>query len=173
MGFHQVVSCSLEAFWFCYSVLKSPEKNIKEQQKEKKRRNKKRGKKSKRQHRRGFVCVFFSFVQWCFMITMVSRLTSLAQSSLGPTYYHRWMISQLAFFTNVVLVLPCYLLSATYSSTYIPTIASQGFLCQHWYTLFKVADLSVAFPILWSKVRTGKSLCEQVEHEFLAVATPR
>jgi hypothetical protein len=48
----------------------------------------------------------------------------------------------------VVLVLPCYLLSATYSSTYIPTAASQGFSCQHRYTLFKVVDLLVAFPIL-------------------------
>jgi hypothetical protein len=34
--------------------------------------------KNKRQHRRGFVCVFFSFEWWCFVITFVSRLTSLA-----------------------------------------------------------------------------------------------
>jgi hypothetical protein len=32
--------------------------------------------------------------------------------------------------------------------------------------------LLVAFPILWSKVRTGKSLCEQVERECLTAATP-
>jgi hypothetical protein len=72
-----VVSCSLEAFWFCYSVLKSPRKNT----------AKKEAKKARRQHRRGFVCVFFSFVRWCFVITLVSRLASLAQTSLGPTYY--------------------------------------------------------------------------------------
>jgi hypothetical protein len=45
-----VVSYSLEAFWFCYSSLKSPEKI--------KKYSKKRGKKA-RQHRRDFVCVFF------------------------------------------------------------------------------------------------------------------
>jgi hypothetical protein len=56
-----VASCSLEAFWFCYSILKSPEKNIKKPQKEKKE-TKKRGKKSKRQHRRGALCVCFSFL---------------------------------------------------------------------------------------------------------------
>jgi hypothetical protein len=39
--------------------------------------------------KKGFVCVFFSFVRWCFVITFVSRLASLAQSSLGPAYYHR------------------------------------------------------------------------------------
>jgi hypothetical protein len=82
------------------------------------------------------------------------------------------MISQLAFFANVVLVPPCLLLSATYSSTYIPTAASQGFSCQQRYTLFQVADLLVAFPILWSKVRIGKSSCEQAERECLAAATP-
>jgi hypothetical protein len=65
------------------------------------------------------------------MITFVSKLTSLAQSSLGLSYYHRGTISQLAFFANVVLVLPWLLLSATYSSTYIPTTVSQGFSCQH------------------------------------------
>jgi hypothetical protein len=43
----------------------------------------------KQQQRRGFVCVFFSFVWWCFVITFVSRLASLAQSSLGLAYYHR------------------------------------------------------------------------------------
>jgi hypothetical protein len=39
---------------------------------------KKRNKKARRQHRRGFVCVFFCFVRWCFVITLVSRLVSLA-----------------------------------------------------------------------------------------------
>jgi hypothetical protein len=53
-----------------------------------KKKNRKRNEK-KQQQRRGFVCVFFSFVRWCFVITFVSRLVSLAQSSLGPAYYHR------------------------------------------------------------------------------------
>jgi hypothetical protein len=128
-------------------------------------------KKKKQQQRRGFVCVFLTFVWWCSVITFVSRLASLAQSSLGPAYYHRWTISQLAFFPNVVLVLPCLLLSATYSSTYIPTVASQGFSCQHRYTLFQVTDLLASFPILWSKVRTSKSSCEQVERECLAAGS--
>jgi hypothetical protein len=113
----RVVSFSLEAFWFYYLVLKFPEKNIKKYSK-KKKRSKKEAKKARRQHRGGFVCVFFSFVRWWFVITLVSRLTFLAQSSLGPAYYHRSTISQLALFANVVLVLPRYLLSATYSSTY-------------------------------------------------------
>jgi hypothetical protein len=67
------------------------------------------------------------------------------------------MISSLAFFANVVLVLSCLLLSTTYSSTYIPTVASQGFSCLHRYALFQVADLLAAFPILWSKVRARVS----------------
>jgi hypothetical protein len=33
-----VVSCSLEAFWFCYSSLKSPEKNKKIQQKKRQKK---------------------------------------------------------------------------------------------------------------------------------------
>jgi uncharacterized oligopeptide transporter (OPT) family protein len=45
-------------------------------------------KEKKQQQRRGFVCVFLSFVWWCFVITFVSRLASLAQSSLGPAYYN-------------------------------------------------------------------------------------
>jgi hypothetical protein len=131
-----VVRCSLEASWSCYSILKFPwnknyQKKVAAKKKEKSKNNQK-----KQQQRRGFVCVFLSFVWWCFVITFVSRLMSLAQSILGPAYYHRWTISQLAFFANVVLVLSCLLLSATYSSTYIPTAASQGFSCQHRYTLF-------------------------------------
>jgi hypothetical protein len=122
-----VLSCSLEAFWSCYSVLMFHWKKL-----SKKSCSKKKWK--KQQQRRGSVCVFFSFVRWCFVITFVSMLASLAQSSLGPAYYHCWTIPQLAFFANVVLVLPCLLLSATYSSTYIPTVASQGFSCQHQYT---------------------------------------
>jgi hypothetical protein len=55
----------------------------------KRKKETKKGEKSKRQHTRGFVCVLFSFVRWCFVITLVSRLTSLAQSSLGLACYHR------------------------------------------------------------------------------------
>jgi hypothetical protein len=55
-----VASCSLEAFWFCYSVLKSLEKIYKKTNNKKKKRNKKEAK-SKRQHRRGFVCIFLFF----------------------------------------------------------------------------------------------------------------
>jgi hypothetical protein len=47
-----------------------------------KQKKEKKGKKNqkKQQQRRGFVCIFLSFVRWCFVITFVSRLTSLAQS---------------------------------------------------------------------------------------------
>jgi hypothetical protein len=41
------------------------------------------------------------------VISFVSRLAPLARSSLEPAYYHCWMITQLAFVTNVVLVFPC------------------------------------------------------------------
>jgi hypothetical protein len=52
-----VVSCSLEAFWFYYLVLKFPEKNIKKiQQKEKKKQ--KRGKKKQEDNIEGALCVF-------------------------------------------------------------------------------------------------------------------
>jgi hypothetical protein len=46
-------------------------------------------KEQKNNNKEGAVCVFLSFVRWCFVITFVSRLASLAQSSLGPAYYHR------------------------------------------------------------------------------------
>jgi hypothetical protein len=98
----------------------------------KKLQKKSKKKRKKQQQRKGFVCVFFSFVRWCFVITFVSRLVSLAQSSLLPPLND----FSTCFVANVVLVLPCLLISATYSSTYIPTTASQGFSCQHWYTLF-------------------------------------
>jgi hypothetical protein len=55
--------------------------------------SKKKEKKAKRtkksNNKEGALCVFLSFVWWCFVITFVSRLASLAQSSLGPAYYHR------------------------------------------------------------------------------------
>jgi hypothetical protein len=92
-------------------------KNYQKKSCSKKIRKSKKNKKKKQQQRRGFVCVFLSFVWWCYVITFVPRLVSLAQSSLGPAYYHHRTISQLAFFANVVLVLHCLLLSATYSST--------------------------------------------------------
>jgi hypothetical protein len=50
-----VVSCSLEAFWFCYSVLKSPEKNIQQ-----KGKNEKKEAKKARGNIEG-VCVCFLF----------------------------------------------------------------------------------------------------------------
>jgi hypothetical protein len=79
-----VASSSLGAFWFCYSILKSPEKNIKTAKK-----TKKEAKKKARDNIEGALSeFFFSFVRWCFLITLVSRLASLAQSSLGPAYYH-------------------------------------------------------------------------------------
>jgi hypothetical protein len=54
-----VASCSLETFWFYYSVLKSPEKIYKKQQKEKKE-TKKRQKKA-RDNIEGALCVCFFF----------------------------------------------------------------------------------------------------------------
>jgi hypothetical protein len=53
------------------------------------KKEKKQKEQKRQQQRRGFVCVFISFVWWCFVIIFVSRLASLAQSSLGPAYYHR------------------------------------------------------------------------------------
>jgi hypothetical protein len=55
-----VVSCSLEAFWFCYSILKSPEKKSKKNIQQKKR-NKKRGKKKQEDNTEGALCVCFLF----------------------------------------------------------------------------------------------------------------
>jgi hypothetical protein len=49
-----VVSCSLEAFWFCYSVLKSPEKN---QKNTAKKETKKEAKKQEN-NIEGALCVF-------------------------------------------------------------------------------------------------------------------
>jgi hypothetical protein len=54
-----VVSCSLEAFWFCYSIWKSPEKNQKKYTA--KKRNKKRGKKKQEDNTEGALCVCFLF----------------------------------------------------------------------------------------------------------------
>jgi hypothetical protein len=86
-----VVSCSLEAFWSCYSILKFPWKKIikkkLQQKKEKKQKEQK-----KQQQRRGFVCVFLSFVWWCFVITFVSRLCvllHLTYQSLNNTLHAR------------------------------------------------------------------------------------
>jgi hypothetical protein len=80
-----MVSCSLEAFWSCYSVLKFPWEKIYQKKVAAKKKQKEM---KKATTKKGLLCVFFSFVWWCFMITFVSRLTSLAQSSLGPAYYH-------------------------------------------------------------------------------------
>jgi Na+/H+ antiporter NhaD/arsenite permease-like protein len=42
------------------------------------KKGKKQKEQKKQQQRRRFVCVFLSFVWWCFVITFVSRLASLA-----------------------------------------------------------------------------------------------
>jgi hypothetical protein len=62
-------------------------KNYQKKVAAKKKKKAKRTKKSN--NKEGALCVFLSFVQWYFVITFVSRLTSLAQSSLGPAHYHR------------------------------------------------------------------------------------
>jgi ABC-type Fe3+ transport system permease subunit len=54
-----VACCSLEAFWFCYQVLKSPEKNKKTANR--KKETKKRQKKRARDNIEGAFCVFFLF----------------------------------------------------------------------------------------------------------------
>jgi ABC-type Fe3+ transport system permease subunit len=72
-----VESCSLEAFWFCYSVLKSPQK-IKKQQKEK--RNKKKRQKKARDNIEGALCVFFLFfcaVVLCGYLGVQARISSI------------------------------------------------------------------------------------------------
>jgi hypothetical protein len=43
-----------------------------------KKKEKEKEKKEQAKTKRGFVCVFFLFLQWCFVITSVSRLASLA-----------------------------------------------------------------------------------------------
>jgi cation transport ATPase len=90
---------------------------------------------------------------WCFLLccascswlvtTSVPRLTSLAWFSLGPAQYRHWMIIQLAFITNVVLVHS--LFQPTCSSTY-STTAWQVLLLRHRYTIFEVAILLVVVP---------------------------
>jgi hypothetical protein len=92
----------------------------------------------------------------CIMTFFVSRLASLTRSSLGPARYHRWTISQLAFVTNAVLVLPCTLI-------YSPPIAPYIWLkldrccCCSVNTLFsRVSDLLVAaasYLAWWGLVR--------------------
>jgi Ca2+/Na+ antiporter len=82
-----VVSCSLEAF--CLVLLFNFEVALKKLLKKvAAKKYKKKKKENKQQQKRGFVCVFFLFLRWCFVITFVSRLASHAQSSLGLAYYH-------------------------------------------------------------------------------------
>jgi hypothetical protein len=80
----QLLIRSILVLLFSFEVTLKKKIIKKKLQQKKAKRNEK-----KQQQRRGFVCVFFSIVRWCFMITFVSRLTSLAQSSVGPAYYHR------------------------------------------------------------------------------------
>jgi Na+/H+ antiporter NhaD/arsenite permease-like protein len=87
--------------------------------KEKKRKKKKREKIQKKKKGLFFILILgffhlvFGGVLW---FSFVSRLASLARSSLGPAQYHRRTLIQLAFITNVVLVRS--LFQPTYSSTY-------------------------------------------------------
>ena len=81
------------------------------QKKRRKRKRRKKGKKDKRRRRKkGLNLLFSSCYASCSfsMTTFVPRLTSLAWFSLEPAQYSRWTIIQLAFVTNVVLVLPCF-----------------------------------------------------------------
>jgi hypothetical protein len=73
-----VASCSLEAFWFCYSVLKSPEKNIKNRKK--KRKKQKKEAKKARDNIEGGLCVcvflFFCAVVLCGYLGVQARVCS-------------------------------------------------------------------------------------------------
>jgi Na+/H+ antiporter NhaD/arsenite permease-like protein len=76
----QMLITSLLVLLFSFEVpLKKYQKKLQQKNRKRKTRDNNEG---------GFVCVFFLFLWWCFVITFVFRLTSLAQSSLGPTYYH-------------------------------------------------------------------------------------
>jgi hypothetical protein len=74
----QLLIRSILVLLFSFKV---PLKNIKKmlQQKEEKKQKKEK----KQATTKKGVCVFFFFLSWCFVITFVSRLTSLAQSSRG------------------------------------------------------------------------------------------
>jgi hypothetical protein len=72
-----VVSCSLEEFCLVLFNFEVALNKIKKQVAAKKK-EKEKEKKEQAKTKRGFVCVFFLFLQWCFVITFVSRLASLA-----------------------------------------------------------------------------------------------
>ena len=75
-----------------------------------KKRKKEEKKDKRRRRKKGLNLLFSSCCASCSfsVTTFVPRLTSLAWFSLGPAQYRRWTIIQLAFVTNVVLVLPCF-----------------------------------------------------------------
>jgi hypothetical protein len=138
------------------------------QERKKKRRRKQKMRKKER--RKGsdrkmcwidLFCLCGASCSWL-VTTFVPRLTSLAWFSLGPAQYHCWTIIQLAFISNVVLVHS--LFQPTYSSTYSIT-AWQVLLLRHRYTSFQACKLVGCRPLLLSKVRTCKSLFEQVQFE--------
>jgi hypothetical protein len=83
-----VVSCSLEAFRLVlvFNFEVALKKNIKKKLQQKKEKGKE---KKQATTKKGLCVFFFLFLRWCFVITFVSRLASLAQSCLGPAYYHR------------------------------------------------------------------------------------
>jgi Trk-type K+ transport system membrane component len=84
-----VASCSLKAFWFFYSVLKSPEKNIKKQQKQK---NKNKRQKIARDNIEGALFVFFLFfcaVVLCDYLGIQARVSSIEPTtSILPPLNH-------------------------------------------------------------------------------------
>jgi polyferredoxin len=104
-------NCSFVFFCSYNQFLRLPKKKEKKEKKRKEKRFKKKG--------LFFILILglshlvFGGVLW---FSFVSRLASLARSSLGPAQYHRRTLIQLAFITNVVLVRS--LFQPTYSSTY-------------------------------------------------------
>jgi len=108
-------------------------------------KKRKKRKKTNKQ-RKGLILRFFLFSccsGWCFVTSFVSRLTSLAQSRLGPARYHCWTIIQLAFLTNIVLV------PLVFSPPTAPHIRLQLYksCCYSTDTLLSMAaDLLVAVP---------------------------
>ena len=104
-----VANCSFVFFCSYNQFLRLPKKK-------KKKREKIQKKKKKRLFFiliLGLFHLVFGGVLW---FSFVSRLASLAGSSLGPAQYHRRTLIQLAFITNVVVVRS--LFQPTYSSTY-------------------------------------------------------
>ena len=112
-------------------------------------------KKRKKEKKGGLFVVLLHCFRWCVVTSFVPRLTSLARSRLGPAQYHRWTIIQLAFVTNVVLVLPCF---SPPIAPHISTTAWQVLLLRHRYTSFHGCRLVSCRHLLFGLVRTCKGL---------------